>query len=99
MLFFKRPTILTLPAKFAHHLYGVKFLLDDRYAPLSAPQTIRSAAVISCPMKNVRYAKWSSRESRAATSSEKAVVVGNFFASSKKAWVYTPTPPSILSHV
>ena len=81
-MFLSRPMIFTLPVmtSVTHHreaVYG--------NGPFSAPQTAKSAAVISWPTRNVLYARWSSKESSAAVISGKAVTVGNDFARAKYA--------------
>ncbi len=50
---------------------------------------MKSAAVIACPTRYVRKAKWSSRESKAAVISGMAVSVGRDVACAKKDWDYT----------
>jgi hypothetical protein len=76
----EEPVDLAAPWKY---LIGLAHL--SRVVPFIAPQSIQSAAVISWPTRKVRYVKWSSRESRAATMSGAAVTVGRLFARAKNA--------------
>lgn len=58
------------------------------FRPFRVPHNIQSAAEMECPTKNVRNARWSSRESKDARISGKAVIVRNVVESAKNADVF-----------